>query len=122
MQIMRDMSGLREPEEEDRKVRMEKLSEKISDVLLTPFAAIIREMGHIIFSLSQPLTTFPVSALVFDRKPLILPSASDRATKETFLPMAGVEAISISKMFSTWVSSSFILVFNAYKANSSIAY
>lgn len=142
MKIMRDMSGLREPEEEDRKARMEKLSEQISDVLLTPFATVIREKGHIIFSLSQPLTAFPVSALVFDGKPLVLhaavsqtpsltalyhlskrraasavptvsvftkalagdqPSASDRATKETFLPMAGVEAISISNMFSTWV-------------------
>ncbi|RAO65939.1 uncharacterized protein BHQ10_001951 [Talaromyces amestolkiae] len=141
MQIMREMSGLREPEEEERKIRMEKLSEQISGVLLTPFAVIIRKMGHIIFSLSQPLTAFPVSALIFDGKPLVLhaavsqtpsltalyhlskrraasavptvsvftkalagdqPSTSDRATKETFLPMAGVEAISISNMFSTW--------------------
>lgn len=148
MQIMRDMSGLREPEEEDRKTRIEKLSGQISDSLLTPFAAIIREKSHIIFSLSQPLTAFPVSALVFDGKPLVLHaavsqtpsltalyhlskrraasavptvsvftkalsgdqlSASDRATKETFLPMAGVEAISISNMFSTWVLHSPLL-------------
>ncbi|EEA20085.1 hypothetical protein EYB25_007618 [Talaromyces marneffei] len=141
MQIMRDMSGLREPEEEDRKARMEELSGQISDVLLRPFAAIIREKSQIIFSLSQPLTAFPVSALVFDGKPLVLHAAvsqtpsltalyhlskrraasamptvsvftkalagdqsseSDRATKETFLPMAGVEAISISNLFSTW--------------------
>ncbi|EED24579.1 conserved hypothetical protein [Talaromyces stipitatus ATCC 10500] len=140
MQIMRDMSGLHEPEEEARKSRMEELSKYISGVLVTPFAAIIREKSHIIFSLSQPLTAFPVSALVFDGKPLVLhaavsqtpsltalyhlsrrraesavptvsvftkalsgdPQGTDRANEETFLPMAGVEAISISNMFSTW--------------------
>lgn len=155
MQIMRDMSGLREPEEEDRKTRMEKLSAQISDVLLTPFASIIREKSHIIFSLLRPLTAFPVSALVFDGKPLILhaavsqapsltalyhlskrraasavptvsvftkalagdqPSADDRATKETSLPMAGIEAISISNMFSTWVLSSFMFVYIFHEA------
>jgi hypothetical protein len=158
MQIMRDMSGLREPEEEDRKARMEKLSVQISDVLLTPFATIIREKSHIIFSLSQPLTAFPVSALVFDGKPLVLHAAvsqapsltalyhlskrraasavptvsvftkalsgdqslgDDRATKETFLPMAGVEAISISNMFSTWViSSSISFTYTLYETDS----
>lgn len=142
MQTMRDMSGLREPEEESRKTRMEQLSVKISDILLTPFAAVIREKRHIVFSLSQPLTAFPVSALMFNGKPLVLHAAvsqtpsltalyhlskrraasavptvsvftkalagdqttsGDRDTKETFLPMAGIEAISISNMFSTWV-------------------
>lgn len=144
MQIMRELTGVRGSRDEERKSRVEELSRRISDVLLKPFEAIIQEKNHIIFSLSQPLTAFPVSALIYKGKPLILHAAVSQApsltalyhlskrrpesalpsisvftkavpdeqadvsgnvrvTKEPFLPMAGIEAISISKMFSTWV-------------------
>jgi CHAT domain-containing protein len=142
MQIMRTMAGTKDHDEKDRKARVEALSSQISNVLLAPFAEIIRRKRHIIFSVSEPLSAFPFSMLDFDGRPLIThaavsqtPSlkvlyhlsqrssqstaptvsvftkalsqdsypADTRNTKEVALPMAGIEAVNISNMFSTWV-------------------
>ncbi|KAL1964374.1 hypothetical protein VTN77DRAFT_7059 [Rasamsonia byssochlamydoides] len=141
MQIMRSMTGLQGDAEQRRKDRLDVLSRQISAVLLGPFADIIRTKSHVIFSVSQPLTAFPFSALIFDEKPLLLhaalsqtpsltvlyhlsqrqaasatptvsvftkgaksqaESSHSRNTRETYLAMAGIEAVNIAHMFSTW--------------------
>jgi hypothetical protein len=142
MQVMRSMTGTKDDDEQDRKAQVKALSRQISNILLTPFAGIIRRKRHIIFSVSEPLSAFPFSMLDFDGKPLIMHAAVSqtpsltvlhylsqrgpqstkptvsvftkalsqgngsenvRNSKEVELPMAGIEAVNISNMFSTWV-------------------
>ncbi|PYH49981.1 CHAT domain-containing protein [Aspergillus saccharolyticus JOP 1030-1] len=142
MQVMRELSGYHGEEEDKRKRILSELSAEISSVLVTPFAAIVRQKAHVIFSISEPFTAFPFSALLFDGKPLIahasvsqIPSLTvlhyvsqrrsasrspaptvtvfakspvgtstpkTRAGDEADLHMAGIEAVNIARMFSTW--------------------
>ena len=140
MKIMREMTGYLNEEEEGRKRELNDLSRDISAVLLEPFADTIRTKSHVIFSVSDPLTAFPFSILLFDEKPLIMyaavsqvpsltvlhylsqrksaseaptvsvlakspteePSTATRGNKEVNLHMAGIEAVNIARMFSTW--------------------
>ncbi|KAJ5894517.1 hypothetical protein N7495_006208 [Penicillium taxi] len=85
MQVMREMSGTLGEEEENRKKALYTLTQTISDVLLVPFAEIIRAKSHIIFSLSDPLTAFPFSILPFDDKPLIMHAAISQVPSLTIL-------------------------------------
>jgi CHAT domain-containing protein/tetratricopeptide (TPR) repeat protein len=144
MNIMRSMTGDKSEAEQQRKDRLDILSRQISDVLLTPFANVIRRKKHVIFSVSHPLTAFPFSALPFNEKPLFLHAAvsqspsltvlyhlsrrqaasstptvsvftksgrsdsevegvqSRNVPEEPYLAMAGIEAVNIAHMFSTW--------------------
>lgn len=141
MHIMRNMTGYIGEEEEARKKALNVLSEEISAVLLKPFEEIIRTKSHVIFSVSNPMTAFPFSALLFDGKPLIMHAAvsqtpsltvlhhlaqrksasttptvsvlakspterpsedATRSNQEVNLHMAGIEAVNISSLFSTW--------------------
>jgi hypothetical protein len=77
MQITRIITGLRYNDEQLRRDRADILSRQISEPILAPFADIIRQKLHVIFSLSQPLTGFPFSALIFDDKPLMGPICAD---------------------------------------------
>ncbi|KAH8697807.1 CHAT domain-containing protein [Talaromyces proteolyticus] len=141
MQTMRTMDGTHSEDEQERKSQVEALSSQISEILLAPFTEIIRRKRHVIFSVSEPLTAFPFSALMFDGRPLVMHaavsqipsltvlyhlskrpsgsstptvsvftkslsegdvSAESRLTRQHSLPMAGIEAVNISNMFSTW--------------------
>ncbi|CAL5870758.1 uncharacterized protein PFLUO_LOCUS4998 [Penicillium psychrofluorescens] len=140
MKIMRELTGYAGEEEEKKKTMLNELSKEISDVLLVPFANIIRAKSHIIFSISDPLTAFPFSILPFDNQPLIMhtvvsqvpsltvlyylsqrkspskpptvsvlaksptgaPHSATRGDTEVNLHMAGIEAVSIARMFATW--------------------
>ncbi|RAH67001.1 CHAT domain-containing protein [Aspergillus aculeatinus CBS 121060] len=142
MQVLKEMTGYRGEEEDTRKRVLNELSAEISSVLLTPFAGTIRLKSHVVFSVSEPFTAFPFSALLFDGKPLIVhasvsqipsltvlyyvsqrqsasrlseptvtvfakspvepSSAETRAGNEDDLHMAGIEAVNIARIFSTW--------------------
>lgn len=85
MQILREMTGYENQEEEDRKMKINQLSKSISDILLSPFLETIKSKSHVIFSLSDPLTAFPFSILPFDGKPLIEHSAVSQVPSLTVL-------------------------------------
>ncbi|KAL4976645.1 CHAT domain-containing protein [Aspergillus desertorum] len=85
MQIMRDMTGYIGEEEVARKKALNQLSQEISAVLLSPFAEIIRDKSHVIFSVSDPMTAFPFASLVFDGKPLVMHAAVSQVPSLTVL-------------------------------------
>ncbi|KAJ5620187.1 hypothetical protein N7510_004171 [Penicillium lagena] len=85
MKIMREMTGYAGEEEENHKIMLNGLSKEISDILLVPFASIIRAKSHIIFSISDPLTAFPFSILPFDNQPLIMHAAVSQVPSLTVL-------------------------------------
>ncbi|OJJ48340.1 hypothetical protein ASPZODRAFT_150590 [Penicilliopsis zonata CBS 506.65] len=69
--LMQQMTGIKSSEEDVRKRQVDELGEQISAVLLKPFEDTIRTKTHVIFSVSDPLTAFPLSALPFDGEPLL---------------------------------------------------
>lgn len=54
-------------------------------MLVTPFAEIIRTKSHVIFSVSDPITAFPFSSLVFDGKPPVVHAAVSQVPSLTVL-------------------------------------
>ncbi|KAJ5536588.1 hypothetical protein N7513_009774 [Penicillium frequentans] len=85
MQIMREMNGYVCEEEEKNKRALNELCNEISEVLLVPFADIIRIKSHVIFSVSDPLTAFPFSVLPFDNKPLVMQAVVSQVPSLTVL-------------------------------------
>ncbi|KAJ5280213.1 hypothetical protein N7478_005585 [Penicillium angulare] len=85
LQIMRKLTGYISDEEEKQKKLLNELCSEISEVLLVPFAEIIRTKLHIIFSVSDPLTAFPFSILPFDGKPLIMQAVVSQVPSLTVL-------------------------------------
>lgn len=85
MQIMREMNGYICEEEEKYKRTLNELCNEISEVLLVPFADIIRTKSHVIFSVSDPLTAFPFSVLPFDDKPLVMQAVVSQVPSLTVL-------------------------------------
>ncbi|KAJ5109324.1 hypothetical protein N7456_005999 [Penicillium angulare] len=85
LQIMRELTGYISDEEEKQKKLLNELCSEISEVLLVPFAEIIRTKSHIIFSVSDPLTAFPFSILPFDDKPLIIQAVVSQVPSLTVL-------------------------------------
>ncbi|KAJ5689391.1 hypothetical protein N7462_003783 [Penicillium macrosclerotiorum] len=85
MKIMREMTGYLGEEEEARKRTLNDLSRDISAVVLEPFADTVRTKSHVIFSVSDPMTAFPFSILLFDGKPLIMHAAVSQVPSLTVL-------------------------------------
>ncbi|KAJ5735709.1 uncharacterized protein N7483_000834 [Penicillium malachiteum] len=85
IQILGEMDGYLGEEEEARKKLLNELCSEISQMLLVPFAEIIRSKSHIIFSISDPLTAFPFSILSFDEKPLVMHAVVSQVPSLTVL-------------------------------------
>ncbi|KAJ6022062.1 hypothetical protein N7540_007566 [Penicillium herquei] len=85
IQILGKMKGYLGEEEEARKKLLNELCTEISQMLLVPFAEIIRSKSHIIFSISDPLTAFPFSILPFDNKPLVMHAVISQVPSLTVL-------------------------------------
>ncbi|KAL4742390.1 CHAT domain-containing protein [Aspergillus similis] len=106
MQIMRDMTGYIGEEEDARKKALNQLSQEISDVLLAPFAEIIRHKSHVTFSVSDPMTAFPFASLVFDGKPLVMHAAVSQVPSLTVLHhLSQRESASIAPTVSVFARS-----------------
>lgn len=58
---------------------------KIAEVLINPFAYIVRQKRHIIFSVTQPLNAFSFSLLPFNNQPLIHHAAVSQTPSLTVL-------------------------------------
>lgn len=85
MKIMENMNGFIGGEDETAKQQLTRLSKIISAELILPFATIIKEKSHVIFSISDPLTAFPFSILPFEGKPLIMHAAVSQTPSLTVL-------------------------------------
>ncbi|KAJ5176759.1 uncharacterized protein N7482_002636 [Penicillium canariense] len=85
MQILRDMTGYLGEEEESRKTALHRLVQEVSALLLGPFTETIGTKSHVIFSVSDPMTAFPFSILLFDEKPLCMHAAVSQVPSLTVL-------------------------------------
>ncbi|KAJ5808891.1 hypothetical protein N7474_010160 [Penicillium riverlandense] len=58
---------------------------KLAEAIIVPFAGILRQKRHIIFSVSRPLNAFPFSMLPFNNQPLIKHAAVSQTPSLTVL-------------------------------------
>ncbi|KAJ5099549.1 hypothetical protein N7532_006550 [Penicillium argentinense] len=115
---MRERTGYIGDDETKGKATLNQQSRQISDILLTPFAETIRSKSYVIFSISNPLTAFPLTVLyylsqrksesarptvsVLAKSPTEGPAGSTRADREVNLHKADIETVNIARLFATW--------------------
>jgi hypothetical protein len=87
MQILRSISDESAGSDKLQKLRsdLNDYCSKIAEVLINPFAYMVRQKRHIIFSVTQPLNAFSFSRLPFNKQPVIHHAAVSQTPSLTVL-------------------------------------
>lgn len=104
MQILRSISDESAGSDKLQKLRsdLNDYCSKIAEVLINPFAYMVRQKRHIIFSVTQPLNAFSFSRLPFNKQPVIHHAAVSQTPSLTVFvsPHATSTHNGISRYFS----------------------